>query len=265
MPSKDGDVSFPTLPDKYAYPSTHRPDAFLDSLRAGGWEPGKVPESVIFTYAHYELHMAAHPELYTPNHMLGTGPWQYFLVNSTDGSVGVNCLGTGAPAAVVQLEVQAELGVQRCISIGTAGGFQPDQQPGDLVVLTSAIRDEGTSHHYLPADTDAVPDHELTARYCAQLQAIDFAFTTGSTVTTDAPFRTTAEEIRLHRSNRVRAVEMEAAALFALGQVRHLPVCSAVVIDAVPDEAGTAFRLDRTAARGVLNQLLSATLRFLIG
>src|ERR1019366_6697445 len=60
----------------------------------------------------------------------------------------------------------------------------------------------------------------------------------GGGVTTDAPYRTTPEEIRHYRARGARSVEMEAAALFALGQVRRLPVCSAVVIDAVPDRPG---------------------------
>lgn len=76
------------------------------------------------------------------------------------------------------------------------------------------------------------------------------AHTAGATVTADAPYRTTAEEICIHRANGVRAQEMEAAALFALGQVRGLPVASAVVIDAVPDQAGTAFRMDHQRAGG---------------
>jgi uridine phosphorylase len=158
-------MSFPTLPGKHGYPSAYPPGAFLDALRGSGWEPGTAPGSVIFTYARLELFLSAHPETYTPNHMLGPGPGRFFLVNATDGRVGVNCPGIGAPAAVAQLEVQAELGVERCVSIGTAGGFQADQEPGDAVLLTSAVRDEGTSYHYLPAGADAVPDPDLTARY----------------------------------------------------------------------------------------------------
>jgi uridine phosphorylase len=56
---------------------------------------------------------------------------------------------------------------------------------------------------------------------------------------------------------------MEAAALFAVGQVRGLPVCSAVVIDAVPDQAGTAFRLDPARAAEVLRRLFTTTIDFL--
>jgi uridine phosphorylase len=219
----------------------------------------------VFTYARFELYLAALPEAYTPNHMLGPGPGRFFLINATDGRVGVNCLGIGAPAAAAQLEVQAELGVRHCVSIGTAGGFQASQEPGDVVLLTSAVRDEGTSYHYLPPGPPAVPDEALTGRFAAALDAAGITHTAGATITTDAPYRTTAEEIRLHRAGGVLSQEMEAAALFAVGQVRGLPVASAVVIDGVLDDAGTAFRIDNRRAAEVLRELFATTISWLAG
>src|ERR1019366_8573957 len=71
-------MSFPTLPGMHGYPSAYPPGAFLDALRGSGWEPGTVPGSVIFTYARFELFLSAHPETYTPNHMLGPGPGRFF-------------------------------------------------------------------------------------------------------------------------------------------------------------------------------------------
>lgn len=251
------------MPDKHRYPTAYSPAGFLAALRTDGWEPGPVPESVVYTYAGLEHYLAAHPELYTANHMIGPGPGRFFLVNSTEGRVGVNCLGIGAPAAVAQLEVHAELGVRRCVSIGTAGGFQTDQEPGDIVLLASAVRDEGTSHHYLPADVPAVPAANLTSQLGAGLAAAGLGHTTGATVTTDAPYRTTAAEILIHRASGVRSLEMEAAALFAVGQVRDLPVASAVVIDGVADQAGTAFRIGRQRAAAVLRELFTVTIDFL--
>jgi uridine phosphorylase len=58
---------------------------------------------------------------------------------------------------------------------------------------------------------------------------------------------------------------MEAAALFAVGQVRGLPVASAVVIDAVPDGAGTAFRIDNRRAAEALRELFAAAIGWLAG
>src|ERR1700722_11779105 len=128
-------MPFPSVPGKHVYPSAFRPAAFLDALRAGGWEPGPVPESVVYTYARFELYLAAHPELYTPNPMLGPGPGRFFLVNAAGGRGGLNRRGPRPPAAVAQLELQGELGVRRCVSIGRAGALQPDAEPGDIVLL----------------------------------------------------------------------------------------------------------------------------------
>jgi uridine phosphorylase len=96
------------------------------------------------------------------NPMLGPGPGRFFQVNSTDGRVAVCCMGIGAPAVVAQLEVLASLGVRRFLSLGTAGGLGPDQAPGDVVVLTGAVRDEGASYHYVAPDADVRPDADLT-------------------------------------------------------------------------------------------------------
>src|SRR4051812_2394921 len=140
--------------------------------------------------------------------MLGPGPGRFFLVNSSHGDVGINCLGIGAPAAAAQLELQAELGVRRCISIGTAGGLQADLEPGQIVVLTNAIRDEGTSYHYIAPDADAAPDTALTARYVEHLAAAGIEHRPGVSLTTDAPHRTTVREVMHHRHRGVVTVEM---------------------------------------------------------
>jgi uridine phosphorylase len=221
-----------------------------------------VPGSVVYSYGDFELFPGSHPELYTRNDMLGCGPGRFFLVNATDGHVGVNCLGIGAPASVAQLQLQADLGVRRCISIGTGGGLQLGQQPGQMVVGLNAVRDEGTSYHYLGPDEEASPDRGLSADYSTALSA-GIAHVVGSTVTTDAPHRTTPDEVRYHRANGVQTVEMEAAALFAVGRVRRLPVAAAVVVDGAAGEEGNSWRLDLPMAADVLRGLVATTIDFL--
>jgi uridine phosphorylase len=256
-------MPFPSVPDKYRFPSTHPPGVFLDALREQGWRPGTVPDSVVYTYARFELYLATRPDLYTVNDMLGTGPGRFFLVNDSGGRVGINCLGIGAPAAVAQLEMQAELGVRRCVSIGTAGAWQAGASPGQVVLLDRAIRDEGTSYHYLAPDEEARPDPALTGRYGQALTAAGLDFITGATVTTDAPSRITAEEVRVHRAAGVQAIEMEAAGLFAFGRARGLPVASAVVIDTVASPDGLGWRTDLPRAGASLRGLFAATVSFL--
>lgn len=197
------------------------------------------------------------------NPMLGPGPGRFFLATETDGRVGITCLGIGAPAAVSQLEVLAALGVRRFLSLGTAGGLQADFSPADLVVLTGAIRDEGTSYHYAAAGTEARPDAELTDELTLAIARSGRSARSGFTWTTDAPYRQTVEEIAGLRQRGVLTVEMEAAALFTVAGVRGLRLASAVVIDSVYGEPIGHPTIDTAAAFGTLSDLVGIAIDLL--
>jgi uridine phosphorylase len=146
------------------------------------------------------------------------------------------------------MEVLVALGVRRFLSIGSAGGLDSSCTPGDVVVLTGAVRDEGTSFHYVAPETAVSPDMTLTEDLATALARSDIATTRGSTWTTDAPYRQTAEEISALRERGVLVVEMEASALFALASVRAVPIASAVVIDSVFGEPIGSPQIDTAAA-----------------
>jgi len=112
----------------------------------------------------------------------------------------------------------------------TWGGIlQPDLEPGDIVVVDRAIRDEGTSYHYLPPGKYVGADASLAGELIEAIQERGGKCSYGTTWTTDAPFRETAEEIRQYQSEGVKTVEMESAGLFTIGQVRNIPTISVVV------------------------------------
>jgi len=247
---------------KWHLTSTYRPRLFLDSIKANGWDPGVVPESVIYTYARFELYLATQAERYTPNHMLGTGPNRFFLVNAADHRVAVNCLGIGAPATTAQIELQAELGVQRFVILGTAGGLSPDLPPGSIVVPTDAIRDEGTTNHYAAPDEPALPDPSLSQGYASHLTQMGYEGRRGTTWTTGARFRTTAEEIRHYASHGVMTVEEEAAALFVVGKHRNTATAAALVVDGTATLDGE-WAIDLQRGGEVLRQLLQPTIDYL--
>jgi purine-nucleoside phosphorylase len=225
---------------------------FVAHLRDGGWDPGPLPEAVIFTYASFDLLCAAQPDDYTMNPMLGPGPGRFFGVNATNGRIGVCCMGIGAPAVSAQLEILIALGVGTFLSIGTAGGLLADQAPGDVVVATGAIRDEGTSLHYVDAGIDVSPDAALTNSLANALTRAGIQARSGSTWTTDAPFRETKQRIEELRGQGVPAVEMEAAALFAVAQVRGVELASALVVDTVFGDPVGRPTMDTAAAFGKL-------------
>ena len=224
-------------------------------LRQNHWDPGRLPVAVILTYGGFDLVCASRPDEYTMNPMLGPGPGRFFAVNSTDGRVAVCCMGVGAPAVVAQVEVLASLGVRRFLSVGTAGGLGPDQAPGDVVVLNAAVRDEGVSYHYLPPDAAVRPDADLTQAFTTALERAGMPVMSGATWTTDAPYRETVQEVLEYRRRGVLTVEMEAAALFAVGQARHIALASAVVLDAVFGEPVGPPAMDTATAFGRLDDV----------
>ena len=77
-------------------------------------------------------------------------------------TVAVTSTGIGCPSAAIAVEELAAVGVDTVIRVGTAGGMQPDVLPGDLVVASAAIRDEGTTRQYLPPEFPAVADLDVT-------------------------------------------------------------------------------------------------------
>jgi len=76
--------------------------------------------------------------------------------------VAVTSTGIGCPSTAIAVEELARVGADTLIRVGTSGAMQPWITPGDLGVLTAAIRDEGTSLHYLPIEFPAVADHGVT-------------------------------------------------------------------------------------------------------
>jgi uridine phosphorylase len=114
------------------------------------------------------------------------------------------------------LEELGGQGVTKFIVIGMAGAIQPRLQPCDFAVADRALRDAGVSHHYLPAGRYGTPSAYLTAHLTNHLKASRQPVEVGATWTTDAPYRETAEEVRRYRDEGVLAVEMEAAAVFAV-------------------------------------------------
>jgi uridine phosphorylase len=83
-------------------------------------------------------------------------------VGELDGvPVACTSTGIGCPSTAIAAEELHAIGADTFIRVGTSGGMQPDMQTGDLAVISGAIRDEGTSSHYLPMEFPAVADLDV--------------------------------------------------------------------------------------------------------
>jgi uridine phosphorylase len=131
--------------------------------------------------------------------------------------------GVGAPLAAASLEVAIALGARKFIACGGAGVLDRTIAVGHLVVPTAAIRDEGTSYHYLPAGREIAPAPEAVRAIEAVLQRHNVGYLTAKTWTTDAVYRETRAKTERRRAEGCLTVEMEAAAFFAVAHFRSVP------------------------------------------
>jgi uridine phosphorylase len=190
-----------------------------------------IPEGVILAY---QREIGDHLRACGARSVGGfPAPWRTMWMVERPGrpTVGVVCgFGIGAPAAAVVMEELIALGVGRFINMGTAGCLQPGVGFGEIVVCTGAVRDEGLSYHYLPAEKFVHPAEAMTAALRRALDRADLPHRTGMTWTIDAAFRETVAEAHSYQAEGVVTVEMEAAALFAVARYRDVEIASAFVI-----------------------------------
>ncbi len=128
--------------------------------------------------------------------------------------------GVGAPLAAGRLEEMIARGCRKFIACGGAGVLNREIAVGHLVVPTSAVRDEGTSYHYLPPGREVAPSSAGIAAIERVLTDRRVPYVKGKTWTTDAIYRETAAKVHKRRTEGCLTVEMEAAAFFAVAQFR---------------------------------------------
>lgn len=138
--------------------------------------------------------------------------------------LGIVGCAVGAAFAVLIAEEFFASGCQLLLSMTSAGQLVRLRPPPYFILIDRALRDEGTSYHYLaPSEFSAASEALLTITLSA-FDDLRIPVVRGATWTTDAPFRETADAIAVMRKKRLLAVEMEAAALYAFAQARGKPV-----------------------------------------
>jgi uridine phosphorylase len=128
--------------------------------------------------------------------------------------------GTGAPLSAAFLEELIALGCRKIMACGGAGVLNREIAVGHVIVPESAVRDEGTSYHYLPASREVNADPKVVQVMVETLAAHNIPYLVGKTWTTDAIYRETPAKIAQRRAEGCITVEMEAAAFFAVAQFR---------------------------------------------
>ncbi|KAF0096957.1 MAG: purine or other phosphorylase family 1 [Rhodospirillaceae bacterium] len=222
----DSGAPLPILRHKdHLAPSVFTSDAFLrEARRQKGIPNGPVPDVCVLD-----------PDGDIVRYLLAAGrarrlsAWACYHTDlyafEHEGSrYGIVGCAVGAAFAVLVAEELFASGCRFLVSMTSAGQVLSVRTPPYFIIIDRALRDGGTSYHYLPPAEYSAADGRLIRLAEEPLAGTNVAVQVGATWTTDAPFRETGEAIAAAEHDGILAVEMEAAALYAFAAARNRPV-----------------------------------------
>lgn len=226
MQEKKQELQAPILNQKfYQEPPVFKPENLLrEAKRQRNIAEGAIPSICILDpdgdmlkYVKYHLKAEKHPH------------WACYHTDlyafEYDGiQLGIIGQAVGAPFAVLLAEQLFVSGCKLLLSITSAGQILHRMSPPYFILIRKAIRDEGTSYHYLPPAAFSYLDEALHDTLSDAFEDIGPKVFSGSSWTTDAPYRETATSIQHYQKLGIDAVEMESAALYAFAAARNKPV-----------------------------------------
>ena len=222
-------MNFPIYPEKYKIPEMVTAGAMLEFRRKySGLDHRQAPQGMVLCLYNGLMKRLAWRH---PSRHITSFQCDLHLLKRTGNRVGVaGNFGMGAPAMTALAEQMIAWGSRRLINLSLAGGLQSGLEPGSIVLCNSAMRDEGTSYHYLPPARQVAASPRLVASISGALERSDMPYSVGTTWSTDAAYRETQPEADYFRSLGIKTVDMESAGLFAVGQVRAVETASVFVV-----------------------------------
>jgi uridine phosphorylase len=216
----------PILAEKeFAAPSVFEPENLLREARRQKNLPGSAVPEICLLDPDGDIVRA----LAKSGRSSRSAAWACYHTDLYEFAHGDECFGiigcaVGASFAVLLAEQLFASGCRLLISMTSAGQIVEQGPPPYFILIDRALRDEGTSYHYLPPAEFAEADRELVEAAMKAFAAASQPMHRGASWTTDAPFRETAAAIERCRQRNILAVEMEAAGLYAFADARRKPV-----------------------------------------
>jgi uridine phosphorylase len=203
------------------------PEAIINPVREAWEEPVTARVILTFTRPDYErlcrLAQAAAAPRYLWDCALRAGSWQGQPVTIAAPTL-------GAPYAAMVLEKLIALGARLALALGWCGSLQPHVGLGDLLLPTAAVSGDGTSRYYCSGEQDPGPDAACCARLRQALAKAQLPWHAGPVWSTDALYRETVDLVWHYQARGILGVDMEMAALFAVGRFRGVAVAGLLVV-----------------------------------
>lgn len=232
----------PILDHPVGQASAFTPDNLMaDVRRTRGIPDGRIPALCVLEFDGDITDWLVREGLAKPFRSWACFHTTMFALEVEGVTVGIIPRTIGGPYTVLVAEQLAAAGTRLIVGLTSAGRVSPELPLPCLLIVTSAIRDEGTSYHYLPAGSEVACPTPVATHLERELRETGWEVRAGKVWTTDAPYRETEAQLQRWAKDGVLAVEMQAASLFAFGEARGAAVaCVAMVSNAV-DHDGRQF------------------------
>lgn len=173
-----------------------------------------------------------------------TWPCFHTVMHSIDvngNTCGIIARTIGGPYAVLIAEQLRVSGAELILGLTSAGRVSRSLPLPTLVVVQNAIRDEGTSYHYVPPGNPVESDSELVTTLMNGIGSLGLPVFSGRVWTTDAPYRETQQQLDTYATEGVLAVEMQAASLLAFSKATGMPVGIVALVSNAVDHTEDTF------------------------
>ncbi|MEA2658274.1 MAG: uridine phosphorylase [Candidatus Binatota bacterium] len=128
--------------------------------------------------------------------------------------------GRYAPDTAITTEILCGAGAQSLIRVGSCGSLQEHIQIGDLVIVTGALRGDGTSRYYVAENFSTIADAGIVAALSKAADALNVRYHLGWIFTTDALFQETPQLIEQLRQQNISSIDMVTSTFLTIAQVR---------------------------------------------
>ncbi len=151
------------------------------------------------------------------------------------GNLSMINFGMGSPNAATIMDLLSAISPKAVLFLGKCGGLKSKNGVGDFILPIAAIRGEGTSHDYLPAEVPALPSFSLQRAVSSTVRDAGLDYWTGTVYTTNRRVWEHDEAFKDYlKKTRSMAIDMETATIFVAGFSNKIPTGALLLVTDMP-------------------------------
>jgi len=200
-------------------------NAFINPCDTTAKIPG-FPEVCITTFSEcmIEKYAETNETKVIANLCSANGTLPVYEITYAGKKMALSLVRVGAPACAACLEELIALGAKKVVQFGCCGVLNQPAADGKIIVPSSAVRDEGTSYHYIPGSEEISAESSSVDMTVQCLEKHNIPYVVGKVWTTDAIYRETPEMVKERKDQGCIGVEMECSASLAVAKFRDIPI-----------------------------------------